>query len=438
MRDLVNDGALWQTLDTSSFCARIPPKQLVQLLERASSFVQNLNLRGCSQLVDTTTLKFSNLIAVNFEGCRWLTSDSLIRLLSQNPKLKHLNISALNTVDDGVLQTITAFCVSLESINISYCQYVTEPAVNSLVQGLQQMQDLRIGECRISQDTVSIINSLKNLKRLCLAGCTDLEDDWVRTLLYGELPYGVIVPETRFKSSLQHLDLSRCRHLSSECLKYLHWVLPDLQKLELAGLTALADTDLSRLLDTLPRLTHIDLEDCSISDSTLFALARCQQLRHVQLSHCSRISDAGVLSMIEHLPLNYLDLSNTHISDVVLAAISTCPQRMRISLYDCSRLSWTGVLSILTSNSARPRGLKRLKTFYGWQRPVDGHTKRCMAMDIAGAKEVEREWAAYMIASSEESMRTGEGRTRVLDFDEQELRIVGRETCKHTKSCTVM
>lgn len=438
MRDLVNEGSLWQTLDTSSFYSRIPPRQLLQLLKRAAQFVQVLNLRGCSQLVDTTALSLKNLVSVTFEGCRWLTSDSLIRLLSQNPRLRHLDINALNAVNDDVLLTISVFCVCIEKINISNCRSVSESGVHNLVQGLRQVQDLRLSQCRISRRTMMDLNKSEYLTRLSLAGCTDLKDIWLKDLLYGERDYGVIVPEIRFKSKLVHLDVSRCHQLTSNFLKYCRWVLSDLEKLELAGLTLITDQGLTEVLLTLPDLTHIDLEDCKITDRTLLAMSACKKLRHIQLSFCNEITDTGVLALIKHLPLSYLDIDNTSISDVVLSAISALPQRMRISIYDCPHLSWTGILSILTSNSDRPDGLKWLKTFYGWQVPVEKHTKRCVAHDIAGAKAIEKEWARHMIASSEDAMRDREGRTRFLDSNEQELRADGREGRNRARSCLLM
>lgn len=431
------DGALWQTLDASSFYSKIPAKELLKLIERASPFVQHLNLRGCAQLKTSTTLTLTNLTKASFEGCRFLTADSISALLDQNPRLKYLDLCGLTTVDDSVLLKIVQHCSSMLSLNISYCKNVSSAALVHIAQNLTSLRDLRIAESRVTLDVLSGLNKIDCLERLSLAGCSSLQDDWIKTLLYGEFPFGLVYPETRVRSSLRHLDISRCSNLTGKALKYLRCVLPDLQKLELAGLS-LDDASMAELLPTLPSLTHIDLEDCTLSDASLVAMSSCKQLRHLQLSHCAYISDVGVLRLIEDLPLNHIDLDNTNVTDQVLSAIAAKKQAMRISIYDCPHLSWTGVLSILTSNSANPKGLKKLKTFYGWQRPVDGHTKRCARGDVTGAREIEREWASYMMDSSEEIMRTGEGRTRFLDFDDQGLRIVGRERRNRSRACQIM
>lgn len=394
-----------------------------------------LNLRGCSQLKSDTSLKLENLVRASFEGCRFFTHSSIKSLLAQNSRLKHLDVSGLTVVDDDVLQVMMHSCCALQSLNISYCRNVTARGVDSLVRKLPDLQDLRIAECPLSRETILALHGLHKLRRLSLAGCRDLVDDWIKDLIYGSITFGVVYPETRVKNSLVHLDLSRCRSLTSDTTKYLRWVLPNLEKLQLAG-HQFADTALAELVVTLPSLSHIDLEDSKISDAVLDALSTCANLRHIQLSFCPKISDAGILQLIEALPITHLDLDNTEITDRVLSAIAATSQPMRVSLYDCKHLSWTGVLSLLTANSARPESLKRIKTFYGWQRPVDGHTKRCQRSDLQGAKEIEKEWAAYMMTSSEQVMRTGEGRSKFLDFDDNGLRIVARE--RRAKACTVM
>lgn len=434
---LVSNGSLWKTLDASSFYSKIPAAQLVRLIQQAAPFVQDLNLRGCSQIKSDINLPLNNLVRASFEGCRFFSRQTLEVLLVRNGKLRQLDISGLAAVNDQVMLIVATHCPLLESLDISYCKHVTEKGVNYVLTQLPRLQDVRLGECRISERTILALNKLPHLKRLSLTGCISLSDSWIKGLIYGDVDYGVMAPETRVRSSLIHLNLSRCTALTAEALKYMRWVMPELQKLELAGLLELTDSAFSDLLPTLPSLTHIDLEDCAISDITLIALTSCESLRHIQLSHCARITDDGVLTIIEQLPLNHLDLDNTRVSDRVLSAIAAKSQPMRLSIYDCPSLSWTGVLSILTANSSRPQSLKRLKTFYGWQRPVDGHTKRCRRGDLAGAKEVEKEWATYMIGSSEELLKTGEGRTRFLDFDEEGVRIVGR-TRRRSRACVVM
>lgn len=474
LRGIVSDGSLWQTLDTSSFHLHIPQAQLLRLLHLAAPFVQNLNLRGCAQLRDTSSVHLTNLVNASFEGCRFFTADAFVRLLEGNARLRTLDLSGLMVVDDAVLATLCAHCPHIEALNISYCRKVSTGQLDRAIGSFSQLRDLRIAELRTRRSTMLALNALPSLTRLSISGCADVRDDWVRDLIYGGLEYGLTFPEAKARRPLVHLDISRCRGLTGACLRYMVGTLPSLQKLELAGL-ALSDADISSLAPFLGELTHIDLSDCpAAGDDALIALARhCSRLRHVQLSHCDAVTDTGVLALVDNLPLAHLECDNTAITNRVLSAVATrhtsaAPStqtdghylphdhillgdgeelgwrssggQMRLSIYDCPHVTWTGVLSILTANSADPARMTRLKTFYGWQRPVDGHTKRLLRGEVAAAKEVERAWARHMMHGSEEALRSGgmERGTRLLDFDDESTMIIGRDRRRQSRNCSVM
>lgn len=377
----------------------------------------------------------TSLMRASFEGCRFFTSSSLSALLSRNHRLQSIDLSGLHATTDNVLDSIATHC-KIVSINLNYCRNISTAGLHAFLLASVKLKDLRLSECVLNQDIMLAIHSLKDLDRLSLAGCNSLQDIFVKYMIYGQSQYGVIFPETRVKSNIRHLDVSRCAQLTSNCLRYMQGTLPCLQKLELAGLVSITDETLSQTFPTLPNLTHIDLEDCAVTDHTLQALAICPSVRHIQLSHCDGITDTGVLALVENLALNHLDLDNTNVTNVVMGAIAARNQPIRVSIYDCPYITWTGVLSILTANSAHPVGAKRLKTFYGWQRPVDGHTKRVLKGDLIGAREIERDWALYMMQSQEAVMRTGAGRSRFLDFDEEGVRIIGRE--RRRARCLIM
>jgi F-box/leucine-rich repeat protein 2/20 len=440
-QDMVQDGALWKVLDTESFYAQIPAAQLRKLIERAAPFVQHLNLRGCTQLKDNIAFTLGNLQTVNFEGCRAVTSKSLIELLSRNGRLKALDINGLQAVDDHVLSSIVKHCPGLQALNISYCKKISSAQLSKTLEKLHMLRDLRIAECRVNSAMLYAIQQLSRLQRLCLSGCNNLKDSDMRIMIYGDALFGVQFPERTVRMAyLTHLDISRTQ-LTDGCVQYLCGTLPKLEKLEVAGVTQLTDSGLAQLLPHIPKLTHVDFEDCAIGDAALEALAAsCRKVRHVQLSHCRNITDIGVLHLVDNLTtLQHLDLDNTQITNKVLSAVALQPMSMRLSLYDCPNISWTGVLSILTSNSTRPKYLKKLKTFYGWQRPVDGHTRACLKGDLQSAREIEKAWTRYMMSSSEEIMRGESGRSRFLglDVNEQGARIVGREV-RRPRACVIM
>jgi F-box/leucine-rich repeat protein 2/20 len=64
-------------------------------------------------------------------------------------------------------------------------------------------------------------------------------------------------------------------------------------------------------------------------------------------------------------------------------------------------------------------GLILLKCFYEYQKTVDEHTKLVLRRDVDRAERLEREWAAYMMASQEGGGgRRRRGRGAVWGVDE--------------------
>ncbi len=438
MRRIVYDGSMWRTLDISPFYWDIPLLELMHLIEHASPYVQNLNLRGCTQLKASAHLQVRNLVNASFEGCRFFTSSSLRSLISRNPKLRLLDISGLTAVGEAVLNQLSTTCRNLEMLNINWCKNVTTAPLNDMIRALPKLTDLRLAGCIVDDNTFVAVNGLRNLTRLSLSGCPGLTDEGMKILLQGKSDESSSISPV-LTNNLIHLDISRCVGLTGDAIQNLVGTSPNLQKLELAGFINLKDEDLLALLPTIPKITHIDLEDCpGITSTSLVALASCTKLRHVQVSYCSGIDDGGVLAMIEHLQLTHLDLDNTPITNAVLSALTGLRQPTKVSIYDCPNISWTGILSILTSNSDQPSTLKKIKTFYGWQRIVDTHTKRVSCGEIAEAREIERSWASWMMGDTEETLRTGNvsSRDRFLSLDEDGLRI--RERRRKRGACLIM
>src|SRR5690606_33194629 len=74
---------------------------------------------------------------------------------------------------------------------------------------------------------------------------------------------------------LQVLDLTKCKELTDDALRYLAGNVPHLTSLILSTVPSITDVGLAALVPTLPKLRQIDLEECpDLTNATLKALAR--------------------------------------------------------------------------------------------------------------------------------------------------------------------
>lgn len=454
--DLCFDGQLWQSFDASEFYTRIPAESLAKIIVAAGPFIKDLNLRGCVQVehykrAEVIVRACRNLINATLEGCRNLQRTTLHSLVRNNCELAHLNLTGLTAVTNTTCKLIAQSCPSLELLNISWCKHVDATGIKEVVQGCPRLRDLRAREIKgfNSQEVGKVIFKTNKLERLFLSGCSDLSDDTLKSMIHGTNPPIDILTDLPIvpPRKLRHLDLARCSSLTSNGVKALGHLVPDLEGLSLAHCAALTDSALEPVLATAPRLTHLDLEDCrGLTNHILsehLAKAPCApRLELLCISSCENLGDTGMLPVIRNCKsLQTVLLDNTRISDLVLAeTVSMVRRRSRrtpdrsqlpqiglsMVVYDCQHVTWTGVREVLSRNAEiksplNERGERRetypteiiaLKCFYGWNMTVDEHTKRVLRGDLQAASKLERKWAEYMQANEEAGTLGAGGRRR--------------------------
>lgn len=447
------DGQLWTRFDASDFHQDIPAESLAKIIVAAGPFVKDLNLRGCVQVehfkrAEVVAKACRNLINATLEGCRNFQKTALHSLIKANGKLANLNLTGLPAVSNTTCEIIAKHCPQLETFNVSWCKHMDARGIRMVVSGCPKLKDIRAGEIRgfDNLDVAKAIFETNNLERLVLNGCADLTDEALKIMIHGVDPKIDILTDrpTVPPRKLRHLNLSRCRHLTSEGVRAMGYLVPDLEGLQLSGCTALTDSALEPVLASTPRLTHLELEDLLELTNDLFshhlAKAPCApQLKHLSVSYCENLSDTGLLPVIKScVSLTSLEMDNTRIGDLVLSEAAAMVRSrgsrthcrdsrphigLRLVVYDCQMVTWTGIREVLSWNAeirqpqhgnneaTYPTEVIGMKCFYGWQQTVDQHTQRVLRGDFAAAGRLERKWADYMQAV-EEAGASGAGYRR--------------------------
>jgi F-box/leucine-rich repeat protein 2/20 len=458
------DGQLWSILDTSDFYRDIPADALINIVTSAGPFVRDLNLRGCVQLREQWHAKglsgaCSNLENFSLEGCR-IEKTAIHCFLLQNPRLVYINLSGLAGATNSAMKVIAENCPKLEHLNVSWCNNVDTRGLRRVVEACPDLRDLRAGEVHGWDDVefMQILFERNSLERLVLMNCDSLNDESLTVLMEGqdsEMDYltGRRIAPAR---KLKHLDLTRCRGISHKGLEKCIERLPELEGLQLNKCHGITDDVLTAMLNGMPNLTHLDLEELvELSNAVLQSLATapCARiLRHMSISYCENLGDAGMLSILKNCTeLESLDMDNTRVSDLSLAEAAAMVRAratrtilkqqplvgLRLAAYDCQNVTWTGIREVLSRNAevirqtlpssaplsqstetappqptrTYPTQIIQLKCFYNYQPTVEEHTKRVLRGDFSAATRLERKWACFMIAQ-EEAGASGAGARR--------------------------
>lgn len=104
-------------------------------------------------------------------------------------------------------------------------------------------------------------------------------------------------------SSLQILHLAKSRITDKGMFKMAFF--PDLKEIHLQWCSSITDAGITALVTNCPHLEVVDLKSCSITDISLGLIGReSKQLRYLDVSWCSNITDRGIQSLSSRRPAN--------------------------------------------------------------------------------------------------------------------------------------
>ncbi|EXJ63679.1 hypothetical protein A1O7_00014 [Cladophialophora yegresii CBS 114405] len=464
--DMCFDGQLWTSLDCQTYYQQITSDALIKIMLKAGAFVKNLNLRGCVQLRDQwlslgtrmTNQECRNLEHFSIEGCK-IERSSIHFFLLRNPRLLHINMPSMQNINNATMKIIACHCPQLELLNIDWCSQIDSKGLRKVVQSCPNLTDLRASEVRGVDDNDFMLELFQRntLERLVLQNCDSLTDEALEIMIHGIDPERDVLTDRPLvpPRRLRHLDISRCRSLTDRGVKALAYNVPYLEGFRTCQNTALTDDALEDLLQSVNRLTHLEVEEVEqLTNATLINLSKskaAKTLEHLSISYCEQVGDIGVLPLLKACTeLKSLCLDNTRISDLVLMEASEQVRKrgnttkrsqrpkkgLELVAFDCANVTWAGVREILQGNGRVMQGRKKsvvqtygvedeygetkelrkvveiqtllypteiihLKAFYGWQQTVEEHYKRCVTGRWGAAARLEQKWAEWMVASEE-------------------------------------
>jgi F-box/leucine-rich repeat protein 2/20 len=367
---LIHDGQLWSNLDLRAF-PKMPDSQLLQLVGYAGSFITSFNLSDHGNLLPSTLEKLASsvsvvhgmrvaqahnqLINLNMSGCSTVTTLPLHDLLTQSPFLEVLSLKGVSAVTNETCEILSRHCPRLTSLNLSRCKNLTGAGIRSFASfavarsKLLPLVELRLSGLKgITDGTMTTLGkAAPYLQVLDLSYCRDLHNSSLDAFVACTEDYTLdSVSLTgrqagrnpndgrRFRrriTHLRHLSLSYCTLLTDIACSHLAHAVPQLELLELGGIGGeLKDDGVVRLLETLPNLRKLDLEDAAdITDDVLQAITLPPSvddmdrdrrvpghaLEHLIVSYAVQLTDDGFLALMRNCTrLRVLEADSTRLS----------------------------------------------------------------------------------------------------------------------------
>ena len=311
-------------------------------------------------------------------------------------------MKGLDAVTNETCERIYRHCPKLDILNMNRCRNLSGAGVYTMASlALKHGAPLCLKELRLSGlkgITDSVLDALGKatpyLVVLDLSYCRDLHNSSVEAFVscsndFGQTETVLLTAREaghtdhrryqRRVTRLRHLSFSSCIMLTDIACAHLAHALPHLELLELGGIGQhLTDEGLILLLQTLPDLRKLDLEDArEITDAVLEAITprpvsqdpgRGRQsaasdpghaLEHLSVSGAVNLTNEALSTLIQRCPqLRVLEADGTHVSGAVVKEFTAVARRREeqdatIVAIDCRSVGEDVVKELAVST--RPR-----------------------------------------------------------------------------------
>eukprot|EP01119_Soliformovum_irregulare_P004150 TRINITY_DN15164_c0_g1_i1.p1 TRINITY_DN15164_c0_g1~~TRINITY_DN15164_c0_g1_i1.p1 ORF type:complete len:488 (+),score=113.09 TRINITY_DN15164_c0_g1_i1:59-1522(+) len=285
--------------------------------------LQHLSIRGvklCPRMVNELS-QCHNLISLNMRMSQrpgTNHSPDIIRIVSNLPRLQHIDLSAFTSIQDDVILTLTNSCCDLKLIILRNCHQLTPlsiqhignncpnlvvldvvfPIDGSALMHLKKCPKLRIldlGSCELPDPGSNIDEAIIGI----IESCPELE---LLDLSYLGIGDEVIRAIGNNCSHLQSLSLSGSSAigLHLECLRKC----VDLTHLDLSSNARMSNDAFFGLFHhhTFHSLVHLNLKDCAgIRPNVIEAITNQENLERLNLASVKVLTDDLALMIVERL-----------------------------------------------------------------------------------------------------------------------------------------
>ncbi|RFU73517.1 f-box domain-containing [Trichoderma arundinaceum] len=316
-------------------------------------FIKRLNLAALADKVNDGSVMplsvCSRVERLTLTNCRGLSDTGLIALVENSSSLLALDISNDKYITERSIYAIATHCKRLQGLNISGCENISNESMLTLAQNCKFIKRLKLNECAQLRDNavLAFAEHCPNILEIDLHQCVHIGNGPITSLLAKG-------------NCLRELRLANCDLIDDDAFLSLppNQVYEHLRILDLTSCSRLTDAAVAKIIDAAPRLRNLLLSKCrNITDAAIHSISKLgKNLHYVHLGHCGQITDEGVIRLVRSCNrIRYIDLGCcTLLTDASVKCLAGLPKLKRIGLVKCSSITDDSVFA-LAEAAYRPR-----------------------------------------------------------------------------------
>ncbi|KAK1432358.1 hypothetical protein QVD17_09254 [Tagetes erecta] len=189
--------------------------------------IEDLDLSKSFRLNDSSLYALAhgcpNLIKLNISGCSAFSDTALAYLTGFCRKLRILNLcGCVKAASDNALKAIGDNCSQLQSLNLGWCENVSDAGVMSLAYGCPDLHALDLCGCVLITDesVIALANKCLNLQSLGLYYCQNITDRAIYALAHSRSRRQKAYASAK-EQGLRNLNISQCTALTPPAVQAL-------------------------------------------------------------------------------------------------------------------------------------------------------------------------------------------------------------------------
>lgn len=241
--------------------------------------LEYLSLDNCNQISDNGILQLGTVLntklqVLNLAWCYKITDRGFTHLIGVYKSLKSVNFSKLGLVDTNLKLLASNCSKTLTVCNLDGCKQLTEKGFKFLA-ACQELQELYLGNCSITDKSLKSVAKLKSLISLQLDNGRDITDAGIKYIAKG-------------CTLLRSLTLFKCSHIGDSAIQSLACSATQLKILDLSYLSEITDAALHSLAEHCKELEELNLRSCQkiTNDGLKYLSQYSHNLRSINLYLC--------------------------------------------------------------------------------------------------------------------------------------------------------
>lgn len=261
--------------------------RLPQLREFRLAF--DMNISDSAILSLPPSAFYDKLRLMDLTSCSLITDDSIERLISVAPRLRHLVLAKCVNITDLSLNAITKLGRNLHYLHLGHCSNITNRGISSLVKACNRIEYIDVASCtQLTDQGVQDLATLPKLRRVGLVKCQNISDNSILSFAHRTGP----------DNTLERIHLSYCSSITTHSITALVNACDRLTHLSLSGVPAFLKDEFTRYCrDPPPDFNeHQQRSFCVFSSTGVKGLReQLNKMREIQLQEQSRLEAAGIL-----------------------------------------------------------------------------------------------------------------------------------------------